>query len=334
MKKCWLNLKDWDKKLVTEALESGIDAIVAPAAFVHRIKELGRITVVAPEKGDMKIPEDVEVIIINNKDDEDRAADALRSKIVAVRTTDWNIIPIENLIPRGGENLFTFVRDINEAKLALEIMEKGVAGIVLETDNPGEITSVIKYIKSINSETFNLITLQITEIRNIGTGDRVCLDTVSNIGQGEGMLIGNSSRGMFLVHAENLDNPYVSPRPFRVNAGAVHSYIRVPGDKTGYLGELGTGDPVLIVNKEGNSYMSYVGRSKIEKRPMVVIFAEDEEGGRHSIILQNAETIRLTGISGEALSVASLKGGDKVLGFVERGGRHFGMSVEETINEK
>ena len=69
-------------------------------------------------------------------------------------------------------------------------------------------------------------------------GDRVCVDTCTNMGPGEGMLVGNSSGGLFLVHAESLENPYVAPRPFRVNAGPVHAYIRVPGGKTKYLGEL------------------------------------------------------------------------------------------------
>ena len=58
-------------------------------------------------------------------------------------------------------------------------------------------------------------------------GDRVCVDTCANMGLGEGMLVGNSSGGLFLVHAESLENPYVAPRPFRVNAGPVHAYIRV-----------------------------------------------------------------------------------------------------------
>jgi 3-dehydroquinate synthase II len=53
-----------------------------------------------------------------------------------------------------------------------------------------------------------------------------------------------------------------------------------------------------------------------------------------SLILQNAETIRLVGGKGEAISVVSLKLGDKVLGSVLEGGRHFGMAVKETIKEK
>jgi len=51
-------------------------------------------------------------------------------------------------------------------------------------------------------------------------------------------------------------------------------------------------------------------------------------------VLQNAETIRLTRPDGTPISVAELKEGDEVLGYIETPGRHFGMKVEETITEK
>lgn len=334
MKEIWLHLASWDKKLVTESLESGVDAIITTDEFVPRIKELGRMAVIAPGQGDRRIPDDVEMIIIKNKDDEKRAAEALKTRSVVARTTDWNIIPLENLIPQGAERLYTFVRNASDAKLAAGIMEKGVAGVVLETDDPSEIAKVVRYIKDLDSESYRLAGLEVTSVKNIGIGDRVCVDTCSNMNLGEGLLVGNGSQGMFLVHAENIDNPYVAPRPFRINAGAVHSYVRVPGGKTRYLGELKTGDPVQIVTKDGGTYTSYVGRSKIEKRPMLVVYAVDESGAEHSVILQNAETIRLTAPDGSAVSVAQLKPGDRVLGYLEKGGRHFGMAVEETIKEQ
>lgn len=333
MKEVWLHLPSWNKGLVTEALESGVSAVVTTADLVERIRELGRITVIAPDGGDRSIPDDVEIVVIKDKKDEERAAALLASRSVIVRTTDWDIIPIENLIPRGGERLYTFVRHLDDARLAAAIMEKGVAGVVIETGDPAEIGRVASYIREMDSEACEMASFTVTGIRGIGIGDRVCVDTCGNLGPGEGLMVGNSNRGMFLVHAENIENPYVAPRPFRINAGAVHSYVKVPGGKTVYLGELRTGDPVLIVDKDGKTYTSYVGRSKIEKRPMLVVYATD---GQHeySTVLQNAETIRLTSPDGKALSVASIREGDVVLGCRESGGRHFGMAVEETITEQ
>ena len=81
-----------------------------------------------------------------------------------------------------------------------------------------------------------------------------------------------------------------------MNAGAVHAYIRV-GEKTRYLSELKSGDEVTIVSKDGLARSAIVGRSKIEKRPMILIEAE-VEGERISTLLQNAETIKLVGADG------------------------------------
>jgi 3-dehydroquinate synthase II len=54
-----------------------------------------------------------------------------------------------------------------------------------------------------------------------------------------------------------------------------------------------------------------------------------------TVILQNAETIRLMTTAGKLLSVTELKVGDEVLGYAKpASGRHFGMEVDEYIVEK
>jgi len=40
------------------------------------------------------------------------------------------------------------------------------------------------------------------------------------------------------------------------------------------------------------------------------------------------------GLDGHAISVVKIKPGDKVLGYAEEAGRHFGHKVKETITEK
>lgn len=66
-----------------------------------------------------------------------------------------------------------------------------------------------------------------------------------------------------------LESSYINSRPFRVNAGAVHAYVQVPGQRTGYLSEMCAGREVVVVDGYGNSRTSVVGRAKVEKRPMV-----------------------------------------------------------------
>jgi 3-dehydroquinate synthase II len=78
-----------------------------------------------------------------------------------------------------------------------------------------------------------------------------------------------------------------------------------------------------------------VGRSKVEKRPLLLVKARSE-GREVSAILQNAETIRLVTPEGKPVSVVELVPGSQVLACLgEAGvGRHFGMAVEETIQER
>ncbi len=103
--------------------------------------------------------------------------------------------------------------------------------------------------------------------------------------------------------------------------------------KTRYLSELSAGDSVLVTDFEGNTITATVGRVKVEKRPLMLITAKYGEKIL-TTILQNAETIRLTSPEGKAVSVVSLKPGDKVLVALEDVGRHFGHKIDETITEK
>ncbi|MDO9350279.1 MAG: 3-dehydroquinate synthase II, partial [Deltaproteobacteria bacterium] len=183
------------------------------------------------------------------------------------------------------------------------------------------------------AEKFELLTARVKQVEPLGLGDRVCVDTCSSMILGEGMLVGNSSQALFLIHSESVENPFVNTRPFRVNAGPLHSYIRLADGQTKYLSEIRSGDRVLIVNFEGKSCPAVVGRAKIERRPLVLVEAE-ESGQNISVILQNAETIRLTQPCGKAISLVDLKEGSEVLVYREALGRHFGVQIDETIVER
>jgi len=331
MKELWVWIEPYDRRVVATAIEAGATALVIPSEEgASEARKLAKIAIVS-KNGDMKLGEDVVYVKIEGKEDEERAAKYPPHVKVIVETTDWTVIPLENLIAQR-EELYAVVRSTREAEVALQTLEKGVKGVVLKSVDPSEIKKVSALIES-SQETLSLVTVKVTRILPLGLGDRVCVDTTSLMSRGEGMLVGNSSGGMFLVHAETEENPYVAARPFRVNAGAVHMYIRIPENRTRYLCELGAGDRVMIYNHEGKGRIAYVGRAKVERRPMLLV--EGKHGGRKlSCILQNAETIRLTKPDGTPISVAELKEGDEVLGYLEEAGRHFGMKVEETIIEK
>lgn len=328
MKQFWVDIRPWNKELATTAIESGADAVVVDHA--GDVQKLGRITTIAPD-GDLVIGKDIAEMTITDKASENAAAAIGKSRYVIVTTSDWTVIPLENLVAQS-DKIIARVKDETEARMALTVLEKGVQGILLATTDPAVVRSVAKLIKA-TAGTVGLVPFTVTKIQPVGMGDRVCVDTCSMLENGEGMLMGNTSSAMLLVHAETLENPYVAPRPFRVNAGAVHAYILLPGGKTAYLADLAIGGEVLVADAHGSAHTAVIGRTKIERRPLLLVEAESGDA-KVSLILQNAETIRLVGENGSAISVVQLKAGDRIMGTVLEGGRHFGMAVKETIREK
>ena len=263
---------------------------------------------------------------------EEVARDAEYTIIVG---SDWQIIPLENLIARIGEEteLIAGVQTAEEAQTAYETLEIGADAVLLDTDDPDEIRRTVEVRDEVERESLDLQWAEVTAIEQTGSADRVCIDTGSLMDHDEGMLVGSMSRGLFFVHAETAESPYVASRPFRVNAGAVHAYVRSPGGETKYLSELQSGDEVQIVDTNGKTREAIVGRAKIEKRPMFRVQAETADGDRIETLIQNAETIKVHTSNGRK-AVTDLAEGDELLVYYEDTARHFGEAVEESIIEK
>ncbi len=358
------------KALVTAALESGAQGVVIEEEDVSRAEKLGSILLAVhgegaevaivgcPGEGDGtdELPKTLEessdlgrikrlkeqgkkvagYVEINGKKYEQLASlEAREADYVIVVGRDWKVIPLENLIAelqKEDVKVMAGVRDADEARLAFETLEVGVDGVLLSTDDPGQIKKVSELVQE-RPEKLSLVAAKITSLKQVGMGDRVCVDAASLLEKGEGMLVGSQGSGLFLVHSETLESEYVASRPFRVNAGAVHAYILAPEGKTRYLSELKAGDEVIAVNKAGETRSVVVGRVKIERRPMILVEAKHDDVV-YKTLLQNAETINLVGKDGAPISVAKLKVGDEVLLYVKPIGRHFGMEVEESLIER
>ncbi|MFB6140621.1 MAG: 3-dehydroquinate synthase II [Halosimplex sp.] len=251
---------------------------------------------------------------------------------------DWQIIPLENLIARIGDetNLVAGVTSAEEARTAYETLEIGADSVLLDTDDVDEIRRTVEVRDEMSRERVDLTTAEVTEIEQTGSADRVCIDTGNLMDHDEGMLVGSMSRGLFFVHAETAESPYVASRPFRVNAGAVHAYVRTPDGGTKYLSELRSGDEVQVVDTEGRTREAIVGRVKIEKRPMFRVSAEvetDDGVDRIETLLQNAETIKVATGEGRK-AVTDLEAGDELLVYYGDEARHFGEAIEESIIEQ
>ena len=310
------------KEDVTLALESGVDGIVAPREELARIGRLACCTAIAEE--------DMPSLALRAKTDEGLALSRMQAGERIVLARGWEVIPVENLLAQS-DAVAVEAGNMDEALLAAGILERGVHTIVLlpsALPRIKEIVAALKYAQGVQE----LVPAGITGIRHAGLGHRVCVDSLSMLQRGQGLLVGNSSAFTFLVHAETEHNEYVAARPFRINAGAVHAYVIMPGDRTRYLEELRAGDEALVVNAAGESRLATIGRVKVEARPMLLI--EAEAGGRSgALFLQNAETIRLVTPQGAPVSVVDLQQGDQVLCRLDQAGRHFGMRISEDITE-
>jgi 3-dehydroquinate synthase II len=362
----------WNKRkvLVTTALESAAGGVVVLPEDIEKVRGLGNIEVVsASEESDIflvgpggegdnrvELSDDLEsskdlasikehrksgkrtagyVEIHSKKHERLAALEARSSEFIVVVGADWEVIPLENLIAelqKEDVKILAGVKKVEEAKVAFETLEVGVDGVLLQTGDFNMIKAVSELISS-GAEKLEIKVGTVKTIKPVVMGDRVCIDTASLLNVGEGMLIGSQANGLFLVHSESLESEYVASRPFRVNAGAVHAYVLVPGGKTKYLSDLVAGDEVLAVDSEGSTRTVVVGRVKIEKRPLMLVEAESD-GKVFKTLLQNAETINLVKKEGRPISISRLKVGDEILIYTKDVGRHFGMEVEESLIER
>ena len=285
----------------------------------------------------------------------------------------WKVIPMENMVAaRGGldgvpsisgdtsgVSLLARCASAAEAEAALGALEAGADGVVLRPGSPGELEALLSALPvasgaetgtegtgaaeldgSRAGERLELETVEITGVESVGVealADRACVDLTEAMGPGEGLLVGSFARCLFLVHSEREETAYINARPFRVNAGPIHAYCLGPEGRTAYLSELASGSKVEVLDWRGRRREGVVGRVKIERRQCLLVTARPTEDASTdvSVMLQNAETVRLIAPGGEPVPVTELRPGDRVL--VHRpaaAARHAGRAVAESCVER
>ncbi|QQG48528.1 MAG: 3-dehydroquinate synthase II [archaeon] len=314
------------------AREVGVTRVISEpgGADSDRLGGLELVTI-SEEPG----PENSSWIVIRGAADVARAVDASarRQPFVVVECADWTVIPLENLVAefrRRGKKILAYAATAQDVETAFGVLEKGVDGVVV----PPALLGSARSLSRGRSGEVAVVAAKVTRVVDAGLGDRACIDTTSELENGQGLLVGSRANFFFLVHGETIPSQYIPARPFRVNAGALHSYVLSPDGNTRYLSELEPPDRVRIVDSRGGWREATVGRVKIERRPLVLVEAESG-GASGTVILQKAETIRLVRPDGTAVSVTDLKPGESVLAHTEASaGRHFGGEVDERIVEK
>lgn len=263
--------------------------------------------------------------------------------------TDWSMIPIENLLAacEGTPTKIAAVLSTPEqAPGAGFALQRGVEALVVR-----DSTAMVEAALIVKSQRLELERsehngaasfsgkvgigkLTITSVEPGGTAERYCIDMTRLLKHGEGLLLGSNASSFLFVHGETVESEFVPVRPFRVNAGPPHAYVRMSNNNTKYLSELQAGDEILLVNTEGVLRSATIGRLKIEVRPMILIKWIDENDKEGSMFLQQAETVRVVGLDNKTKSITALKEGEIVLGWCDMGARHIGASISSNVTER
>ncbi|POX48600.1 3-dehydroquinate synthase II family protein [Streptomyces sp. Ru71] len=271
-------------------------------------------------------------------------APTLEDACESARTEKWSVllfrdptkIPLEIVIAaaaRAKGSLITVAQDVEEAEIIFGVLEHGSDGVMMAPKAVGD-TAALKRAAEADVPNLALVELRVVKTTHIGMGERACVDTCTHFREDEGILVGSHSKGMILCVSETHPLPYMPTRPFRVNAGAIHSYTLGKDERTNYLSELTAGSKVTAVDVKGNTRLVTVGRVKIESRPLISIDAEAPNGQRVNLILQDDWHVRVLGPGGAVLNSTELKPGDTVLGYLPSEDRHVGYPINEFCLEK
>lgn len=266
---------------------------------------------------------------------------------LVVSTSDWQMIPLENLVA-AAQGTATAVIARVETRESLRgaafALETGVDGLLLPADEAeiwaeAQTLAAERLARASDAEEIEsdptLVEVEVTEVTDGGVGDRVCVDLTSLLEVGEGILVGSSASALVLVHGETLESAFVPPRPFRVNAGAVHAYVLMADGTTRYLSEVQAGDEVAVSDASGHLRSAVVGRMKIETRPFILLrFCEPDIEVSGQAFLQQAETVRLVAADGTMPSVTAIRPGQRLLGRIGGSARHIGENVLSGAEER
>ncbi|MCX4907362.1 3-dehydroquinate synthase II family protein [Streptomyces sp. NBC_00878] len=262
-------------------------------------------------------------------------AGAMVLPYTVIHFADPTKIPLEIVLAAAESaegKLVTVVDGLEEAAIVFDVLERGSDGILFTPRSADEVFALARLLEATTPQ-LELSTLTVESIRHVGLGDRVCVDTCSHFEEDEGILVGSYSSGFVLCCSETHPLPYMPTRPFRVNAGALHSYTLGPDNRTSYLSEVGSGSALLAVGADGRTRRVVVGRAKLESRPLLEIRTHAEDGRLVSLTVQDDWHVRVLGPGGKVLNVTELQTGDELLGYLAADKRHVGLPIGEFCKE-
>jgi len=362
---CWLDVRQGGTAkaaIIEEAIHAGIDGVVAgdPADLEGLPPSVRRVLLLTEEYSAADLGT-ADVVVVRSTTDRQKIAEeypdlstgmyveiadaaGLETACAAARTERWTVlefhdptkIPLEIVIAAAAGasgNMVTVAADPAEAKIIFGVLELGSDGVLMAARAVGDATRLVRS-ASATTGSIELVELTVTATADIGSGERACVDTCAYLAKDEGMLVGSHSKGMVLCVSETHPLPYMATRPFRVNAGAIHSYTLSAEGRTRYLSELTAGSQLLAVGADGRTRLVPVGRVKIETRPLISVDFVAPNGQAVNLILQHDWHVRVLGPGAEVLNSTELRPGHKVLGHLPVADRHVGYPIDEFCIEQ
>ena len=255
-----------------------------------------------------------------------------------IRFRDPTNIPLELVIASLQATETVLIKeitatDVEDALVTLGVMEVGADGVLYSPTDHALLDKLIAGLDTHEAPATEISVATVIRAVPVGMGYRSCIDLCTLFSPTEGMIVGSTSQGGILCCPEVFFLPYMELRPFRVNAGAVHSYVYNADNRTDYMTELRAGSSVMISDTHGRVRRAPVGRMKTEIRPLRLIEVEFATGERVNAIMQDDWHVRIFSADGTPLNITELKPGDKVLGHLAQPGRHVGIKVDEHIVE-
>jgi 3-amino-4-hydroxybenzoic acid synthase len=335
----WLDIRASDAKaaILAEALRRRIDGVVSDdvADFAGLPPTMRKV--LFPQGRDL--PDDLgatEVVILQHGEPDQLAAacpelefgrfievrdpetlaeacrSAQRSRWTLLLFRDPTTTPLEIVTAaaaRATGSLITVARDVREAEIIFGALEHGSDGVMLAPTTVDDAMA-LKAASFVDRPELDLVELAVTATTHVGMGEHACVDTCTYLREDEGILVGSHAEGMVLCVS---DTP---PLPFRVNAGAIHSYTLSQHERTSCLSELRSGSRVTAVDMKGRTRRVTVGRVRIESRPLISVDAVAANGQAVNLILQDDCHVRVLGPGGVVLTGTELTPGDRILGYL------------------
>ncbi|MEK0022888.1 3-dehydroquinate synthase II [Corynebacterium sp. KPL4035] len=276
--------------------------------------------------------------ITNAETLEQAISDGRRHNFLLLHFADPTNIPMELVLAELQDSETVVLKSIEEndvegAMVSLGVMESGSDGVLFTPSRQDIADQFLQGLSEAKMQALDIQPARIIRTSSVQMGHRSCIDAVTLFTEQEGIVVGSTSQGGFLCCSEVFDLPYMDKRPFRVNAGGVHSYVYLSNGRTRYMSELRAGDEVSIVSTDGTARNATVGRVKTEVRPLRLLEAEFDTGERINVVLQDDWHVRVFGTDGTPINITELRTGDEVLAHLTTPGRHVGIPIRETIKE-